>query len=121
MRKNALYIGLVLMSLSFFRCTKAVIDENVEPVEPDNLPASAVYNNDVKDIMFNYCVTCHGGTAPSAGLNLSTYAAVRQATEFGTLQQRMNSTTSPMPASGMLSQDLRAIIDKWVQDGYPEN
>ena len=119
-RKNLILI--VLYGLLAAACTKAVIDEeDTEPVTPPTLPTSAVYNDDVKNIMNNYCVTCHGGSAPSAGLNLTNYSGVKAAAQSGALQNRMNSTTSPMPASGMLPQDVRSVIDKWVMDGYPEN
>lgn len=121
MRSIVFLLAFLLTSLLFLQCTKAIIDEESDTPNPGNLPESAVYNNDVKDIMFNYCITCHGGTAPSANLDLTSYTSVRQAAESGILQSRMNSVSSPMPASGLLSEDLRLIIDKWVLDGYPEN
>lgn len=103
-------------------CTKAIIDpDTAGGNEPGPEPESAVFNNDVKDIMQNSCITCHGGPAPSAGIDLNAYSTVRQYAEFGNLVQRMNSTTSPMPPSGILPQEKRSIIDKWVTDGFPEN
>ncbi len=119
MKKTLLYTVLGIITLS--SCSKAIIDENPDNTPPEPLPISAVYNNDVKDVMYNYCVTCHGGAAPSAGLDLTTYNSVKNATQSGQLINRMNSATSPMPASGLLPQEVRNIIDKWAEDGYPEN
>lgn len=117
--KAALWgLGIIVLS----SCTKAVIDpDSTGGTEPTPEPESAVFNDDVKNIMLNSCITCHGGPAPAAGIDLNTYAVVRQQAEFGNLVQRMNSATSPMPTSGILPQETRAIIDKWVADGYPEN
>ena len=104
------------------RATKAIIDpDSAEETGSIEEPESAVFNSDVKNIMLNNCITCHGGPAPSAGIDLNTYSVVRQQAEFGNLVQRMNSTTSPMPTSGILPQETRAIIDKWAADGFPEN
>ena len=117
--KTSLYLSALLLLSS---CTKAVIDpDNAGGAEPGPAPESAVFNSDVKNIMQNNCITCHGGPSPAAGIDLNTYSVVRQHAEFGNLVQRMNSTTSPMPTSGILSQEKRSIIDKWVADGFPEN
>lgn len=117
-------MSLPVLALGLFSCTKAVIDQdaaNGGGGGNENLPESAVFNPDVRNIMQNSCITCHGGAAPSAGIDLNTYQVVRQNTEFGNLKQRMNSLTSPMPPSGVLPAEQRAVIDKWIEDGYPEN
>ena len=113
-----LSIGGLIFSL--MSCTKAVIEE----VTPSSLPPitrTIKYNSDVQNIMFNHCVTCHGGSSPSAGLDLTTYENVRRSTEQGTLSQRINDAANPMPQSGLLPSEQRQIIAKWIQDGFPEN
>lgn len=123
MRLGFYIAGLALTGIISVSCTKAVIDPdaaNGNTGQP-NLPDTAVYDPDVRNIMFNNCVTCHGGSAPSAGLDLTNYTNVRQATEVGNLFQRMNSTTSPMPPAGVLPQEMRSTVEKWMNDGYPEN
>lgn len=98
-------------------CTTAEIPE--ETTAP--ITATVKYNPDVEAIMFNNCLNCHGAQNPSAGLSLTTYQLVRASTENGNLIQRMNNAANPMPPSGILSGETRAIMNKWVGDGYLEN
>ncbi len=71
-------------------------------------------------IMFTHCITCHGGSAPSAGISLTTYQNTRFQTEEGKLLDRINNESMPMPPSGLISPEERQIIAKWVSDGYLE-
>lgn len=118
MKKHiVLVVGLGLL-LGAQSCKK----DKAEPEpEPAPTPISAKYNNDVKNIMNNYCTACHSGANPSSNLSLTTYAEVKAAAQNRGLYTRMNSSANPMPASGKLSTDKLAIVDKWIQDGYPEN
>ncbi|WP_339756601.1 hypothetical protein [uncultured Winogradskyella sp.] len=101
-------------------CTTAIIDEGtVEELPPLN--RTVTYQSDVQNIMFNRCITCHGGSAPQSGLDLSTYQNTRFSAEMGSLIQRMNNATNPMPPNGLVSPELRQIMDKWVTDGFLEN
>ena len=112
-------IGLIT-SVGFLSCTKAVIDD----IDPDTLPPitkTITYNDDVQTIMYNNCITCHGGVAPSAGLALNNYQDVKHAAQNGSLISRMNNSTAPMPPNGLVSPELRQIIDKWKTDGFLEN
>lgn len=117
-----IYIAVLLATFTFLfvSCTKAVIDE-VSPSDLSPINGSVTYNANVKSLMFNSCVTCHGGSTPSAGLDLTSYANVRQSAEHGTLKQRINSATNPMPQSGLLPASQRQLIEKWINDGFPEN
>lgn len=105
---------IFLLSLIMTSCSEAVIEEVIitEPVS---------YDADVAPIISNNCLPCHGGTAPSAGLNLETYANVRSATENGNVLARINSASSPMPQTGQMAPALIATIEQWAVDGYIEN
>lgn len=110
---------LFLFGLLFFvGCTKAIIDDD-EPSDP--ITETVTYEAVVKDVMINNCITCHSGLAPSAGLNLTTYADVRFSAENGTLLGRIENVSNPMPPNGLMPNNLRKQIEKWAQDGYPEN
>lgn len=109
-------VSILLISQS---CTTAIIDEgNVNALPP--LTRTVTYQSDVESIMFNNCITCHGGQAPSDGLDLSTFQNTRTAAEQRNLIQRMNDATNPMPPQGLLSPELRQVMDKWVADGLLE-
>jgi len=108
------------MVVVYTSCTTAIIEED----SPSSLPPIdriVTYDADVKVIMTNNCITCHSGPAPSANLDLSTYLNVRYSSEQGTLVERLNNATNPMPPNGILPAETRQLIDKWVTDGFPEN
>lgn len=116
------FIAVIFVALmaTFQSCTTAIIDEgNVAELPP--IERTITYDTDVQTIMFNRCVTCHGGNAPQNGLDLSTYQNTRFSAEMGSLIQRMNDATNPMPPNGLVSPELRQIMDKWVSDGFLEN
>lgn len=109
-------LATTLIISTIIGCTKAVIDEPTDPIT-----GVIKFDPDVQNIMFNHCVTCHGGVAPSAGVDLTTYDAVRHQTESGTLIDRINDASNPMPPNNLMSEENRQIIAKWVTDGYLEN
>lgn len=101
---------------AFSACSKAVIEENNPTPEPVN--RTIYYTPDVASIMTNSCITCHAGPAADAGLDLTSFESVRFSAQQGNLIQRMNNSSSPMPPQGLLSAEVRQIIDKWRADGY---
>ena len=111
-KKTTWLISLFIIAL--FSCTKTSLDE--EYTSP-----AITYSADVAPLMFNHCITCHGGLAPSAGIALTNYEEVKYFTENGNLLERINLSTDPMPPSEMLGLEQRQIIEKWVRDGYLKN
>ena len=116
--KKLLLSFILFVGLSMASCTTTEIpvDEVTEPIVE-----LVTYTGDVKAIIDNNCIGCHGAQSPQAGLSLVTYQQVRTAAENGNLIFRMNNATNPMPPSGMLSANVRAIIDAWADDGFLEN
>jgi len=117
MNKFKTIMVFMVLVATISSCTKAIIDEG----ETNPIDEIIKFDPDVQNITFNYCVTCHGGSAPSAGVDLTSYDNVRFYTESGSLLERINDASSPMPPSGLISEEDRQIIDKWVQDGFLEN
>jgi hypothetical protein len=82
------------------------------------------YVQDVKPILSADCTRCHGGSRPSAGLDLSTYAGVMRVVAAG----NANSTLVQVTKSGgvmysYLSGDRAGkaeLIRQWVVSGAPE-
>lgn len=110
-------IAMLLFSLLMFNCTSAILeDEDSGPIIE-----TVKYNDDVKNITSANCVSCHGGSSPQAGLDLTTYVNVRFAVENRGLLNRINNQSNPMPPSGLLPASTRAVIEQWKEDGYLEN
>jgi hypothetical protein len=119
MKNHTSLIIIFIFSISFLSCTRAFISDEEEIVNPINKIIK--YNSDVKQIMTNNCITCHGGPSPSAGLDLSNFSNVKNAALSRDLLERMNDATAPMPQNGLLLLSTRKIMDKWKTDGYLEN
>lgn len=115
--KILLILGLFLLHFLISSCTKAVLEESPsQQITSDTIK----YDPDIKLIMTNNCIVCHGGSSPSAGLNLNNYNNVRDKVEQGSLLSRINNVSSPMPPSGLMDETKRETIRKWKTDGYLE-
>ena len=113
-----------LLIVSFFYLITVSCTTTEIPLEEDPTPIVTLvkYNTDVKTIIDTNCLNCHGTSTPRiGGIPLFNYTQVREEAEFGSLINRMNSTTNPMPQSGILSASKLAIIDQWKADGFIEN
>lgn len=109
--KKVFYISIVALMVS---CTKAEI-----PL-PNIIDRTVTYTKDIQPIIYNNCLTCHSSVNPRKGLILETYEQVKNSAQFGTLIARMNDAASPMPQSGLVTAEKRALIDKWKADGFLE-
>lgn len=119
--KTLLIGGIVMMIATMaVSCKKEVVEPEPEPTPTNPNEPVRTYANDVQPIMFNFCITCHSGGAPAAGLDLSEYQATRTATETGNLINRINNAQSPMPQGGLMPQANRDIIQNWADNGYLE-
>lgn len=113
------YILLVAAGL-LTNCTKAFIPE--EEISPTIVANDTItYQTHISTIITNNCISCHSGNNPQGNLLLENYNQVRSASENGTLIQRINDASNPMPTSGLMPASTRAVFDEWVQNGYLEN
>ena len=110
--KKIFYLSIIALIAS---CTTAEIPLAGAPVD-----RTVTYTQDIQPIMFNNCSTCHSSVNPRNGLILETYSQVKNSAQNGTLIDRMNDVANPMPQSGLLTADKRALVDKWKADGYLE-
>ncbi|MEQ1554983.1 MAG: hypothetical protein ABL929_12430, partial [Ferruginibacter sp.] len=78
----------------------------------------------ITPLLNTYCVGCHGGTSPSANINLSIYNGVKQQAVNGRLVGAITHAPgfSPMPqAISKLSDCQIAQVKKWVAAGALNN
>ncbi len=124
MKKSIIIYCLLFALLTFSlisSCTKGYIPEDIAPITPPSATDSITYQSHIAQVVSTHCLSCHSGTNPQGNLQLESYNQVRQATETGTLIQRINDAADPMPTSGLMSAENRALFDQWVQNGFPEN
>lgn len=82
------------------------------------------YSAIIAPIMQNNCTACHGGSAPDAGLDLTTHAGVSSAASYLQLTERVSHAPGfdPMPPTGDgLSTCQVTQIENWINAGMPNN
>jgi hypothetical protein len=84
------------------------------------------YKNDIEPILITYCNGCHGGCNPQAGIDLSTYQAVKDYITLDTYGFVGGITFNPdvtaMPYQAAKMSDCNITkIQKWIDGGYPNN
>lgn len=112
------------LSISVFlvNCSSNSTDDVTDP-DPttDPIVTTATYDANIKSIMNSNCTGCHGSTPTNgAPMSLTTYSQVKNAVENRGLIARINSTSNPMPTSGLMSKKNRDLIQKWKDDGLLE-
>jgi hypothetical protein len=90
----------------------------------DNTPATVTFTQLLSTdanlgIFKSRCISCHSGESASAGLDLTNYSAAKAKTTK--IVNRINDSNSPMPPAGLMSSSSRAIIEKWIAIGAPQN
>lgn len=90
----------------------------------DNTPATVTFTQLVSTdatlgVFKKQCISCHSGASASAGLDLTNYTAAKG--KASKIVNRINDSGSPMPPAGLMSSSSRAIIEKWVTIGTPQN
>lgn len=86
------------------------------------LPTRVSYNElagaqQALNVFTRRCFSCHGAGG-AGGLNMTTYANAQAAAQL--IQARMNNFANPMPPSGALAADERALVDIWISSGTPQ-
>lgn len=93
---------------------------NVTVTAPPPPPAGLTYTKDIQPIMAAHCTSCHSGSSPSAGINLSTYAGVAAAVTPGSASSRLVTATQPGGSMysflGSTATQLAQTIRSWVVD-----
>lgn len=104
-------------------CSNSSGDDLSETPDPDPNPTTKItYNANIKSILSNNCTNCHGNpTTNGAPMSLITYTQVVNAIQNRGLINRINSTTNPMPQSGLMSKENRDLFQQWIDDGLLEN
>jgi hypothetical protein len=114
---------IIILSILII-CTSIYIQSCNYKKETSCNPSNIVtYTNTIKTIMTNNCSGCHGGSNPSAGINLESYAkliayAKDQPIFMGCIKHTLG---KPMPQGGAkLADTTIAKLQSWVDGCMPE-
>ncbi|NNC82604.1 MAG: hypothetical protein HKN79_03430 [Flavobacteriales bacterium] len=96
------------------------IEEELYPDQFCDTTTVSSYSVKVSQILDQHCTGCHGGTSPTAGVNLETYNGVKQQVDNGSLICTIThaSGCSPMPdnAPKIPACDITQI-QRWIESG----
>ena len=120
----ALFFGALI-----FSCSNTSGDDLIpQDQQPTNQPTGqnpnpsekVTYTNTIQGIMANNCTACHGnprsGGAPTS---YTTYSQVKN--DINRIIHSINSTSNPMPPSGLMPSQTRNLVQQWKNDGLLEN
>ena len=103
-----------------FNCSSGGDDAMNENNNQDPNPTAVTYNNTLSTIISNNCLSCHGNpTANGDPVSFTTYAQVID--NINAIINRINSISSPMPPSGLMSQNNRDLIQQLMDQGLLED
>jgi hypothetical protein len=113
-------ISIFALFFILFSCSSNSEDDLILPIENIEI---VKYTQNVKPIIDNNCVICHGNSNPNAGLSLTNYNQVKQAVlNNGLLNRIAKPSGDPqlMPTTGRMPQQTIDLILKWQTDGLLE-
>ena len=123
MKFNLTFIALFLFVFGMFSCSNHSESDLLEISPPDSVLIT--YDNDVKVIIDNNCISCHSDPAVNgASFPLTTYDNAKIAIESLNLIGRISAQageSGAMPFGGpRLPQNLIDTIIQWQTDGLLE-
>lgn len=96
--------------------------DSVQPVAQNNCDVSMVkYNSMINSIIQQNCISCH--SANSIYTNLTFYDTLKVYARNGELMKRIKRENGygPMPPNSSLDDCAIKKIEKWINDGSPNN
>ncbi|KMQ70199.1 hypothetical protein [Chryseobacterium koreense] len=116
--ENAVKIIFVIILFSVTSCDTRTFDEISPKVV---IPAEVTYNQNVKPLIDNNCVTCHSAVGAANFYPLTDYSLVKNAIDHILDRvQRPAGDPGKMPQGGSLSTTNIDILKKWKADGLHE-
>lgn len=114
---HRIYVTIAIFSMVLASCSKKQAEE-MQPVTPDPPAARVTYNNFTAALLQTKCSSCHaaGGSA-SSFFTFNAYASV--VANASRIKQVVLVTKS-MPQGGSLTAAELASLNKWFEDGLPE-
>ncbi|MEC4003910.1 hypothetical protein OX283_004525 [Flavobacterium sp. SUN052] len=107
---------IVLSTLVLFSCESRTYEDI-----SDTFVANPTYTANVKPIIENNCLSCHGANTNAQYPPMESYADVRDAAENGEMICRIDDQScggAIMPQTGKMPQVTIDIIKRWKQQGY---
>jgi hypothetical protein len=125
MKTKRLIINFIALALFLMMTVSCYYDseEALYPSLTGNCDTiNVTYTSTITPSMNNYCISCHSGSIPSGGINLTTYQGVQAVAANGQLVKAVTGNGVPkMPPSGTLPSCRITQIEIWINNGMPNN
>jgi len=113
MKRNQIAIAMVVSVFAVQSCSTDDL------AALNNLDASAVnYTDHIMPLVKSYCIGCHQGESPAAGVNLETYENVKKHMVEGNLHTRINDGKDPMPPGELMPPSYRELFMNWSDNQF---
>ena len=125
--KNGLFTAWLFPGLFFLLIsTSSCYNDKAEILYPQTAcdTASVTYSMSIVPLLSSNCLSCHGGSTPSAAIRLDTYVGVKQQVDNGRLWGAVSQAVSysPMPKNAAkLNTCNLEKIRLWIATGAPNN
>ncbi|MBX9790460.1 MAG: PSD1 and planctomycete cytochrome C domain-containing protein [Pirellulales bacterium] len=102
-----------------------------DPAPVDSAQSAAFFDSEVKPLLTEHCLKCHGGNgSPKGGLYLTSREGILKGGDSGPavaleapreslLLEAINYAGLEMPPSGQLNAEQIAVLKKWIDQGLP--
>lgn len=115
-----------ILVMLFFALSSSCYYDKAEELYPetDCDTSNVSYNNFIVPLFAKECNRCHNAQSPLGGINLEDFSQVKLTANNGSLLGSMKhaSNYSIMPPSGAKMPDCDlSKIEKWINDGMPNN
>jgi hypothetical protein len=123
MKRLLISLSTLTFFLSFFVSCYYDNEEALYPSLNNSCDTTNVtYNGTIAPLLSNNCTGCHGGSIPSGGILLTSFASVQTVSSSGLLMNALNGSGVPvMPISGSLSACKIAQFQIWIRNGMLNN
>lgn len=118
MKNKNLYLLIISTFMMLISCTEEDSISLSDPNQSQNT-GTVTYTTNVKSIIDNNCISCHGASNPSAGFNISTYTNAKN--NINAIINRADLQTGQpgiMPPSGRMSSSKIQILKDWQTQGF---
>lgn len=115
-----IYNGSLFFTIIIVSVTSCTYHKKELPT-PIALPANGVvitYTDHGKEVFDTYCIQCHSSAGTGQTPFLSTYQEVKSQAGNGRIQARaIDNSSSSMPPSSPLPQDIKDTLQFWLNQG----
>jgi hypothetical protein len=119
MQTDRRWIRAAGLCSSFAVLGVACLQTSVHASQKKPQVSAATFMGDVKPLIVKYCISCHGGSQPTAGLNLSTFdtpdSVLNDSTIWSKVVDRLTSVQMPPQGLPQPSAAARQRALSWIQ------